>query len=451
MLGRLLNPERRALSYQSVWGAGGDWNAATTWSGERVSYETAFMLSTTYGCVRLISDTISTFPADTFFRRDGQRLPFRPKPAWVLEPSLSVSMIDHIQQVVVSMLLAHGACVRVYRNDVGEVVAVQALDPTLVEPVTNKATGAVDFSWNNGESIIPARDMLYIPMLRRPGRIKGVSPLDELKNVFGSAAALDKFASSFFSNGSVTSGILELPQQVTKDQAGQIKEVFEAGHRGLGKSHRVGVIGGGGKFVKTGVDPEQAQMLQSRQMATEEIARIFRVPLHMLQVAAPGVQSYASNEQNAIQFSSYTLRPIVAKIEEAYSRLLPGGAFLRLNMDAILRGDLASRFASYSNGIQAGFLSINDIHRLEDMPPVAGGDTYRVPLANVNITAADLVETDKLTSMAQRLILAGFEPADVLAKLGLPAIAHTGLPSTQLQLAASMNPDDPSSAYPVEG
>ena len=189
-------------------------------------------------------------------------------------------------------------------------------------------------------------------------------------------------------------------------------------------------------------------MLESRQFAVEEIARLFRVPLHLLQVSTPGAMSYASVEQNAIQFAQYTLRPYLTKIETAYSMLLPGGAFLRFNMDALMRGDLTSRFAAYSTGQQSGFLSVNDIHRLEDMRPVDGGDEYRVPLANVNLSAANIVETDKKTMMAQRLINAGFEPAETLKMLGLPPIAHTGIPTVLLQGISQIAPEDPLSVYP---
>lgn len=443
-----LFPERRAVSFQSLWGSGDSWGQST-WSGASVTYNTAFMLSTTYGAVRLITDTVSTFPVDTFYRFNGERLPFRPRPMWVWEPDSNITIADHLQQVVVSMLLSHGACVRVFRNDAGEVVNLVVLDPTLVEPVRAQ-NGDVEFMWN-GRVRIAAADMIYIPLLRKPGNIKGVCPLDELKQTFGAAAALDEFAARFFSNGSTTSGVIELPQMLDKIKAAEIKDTFETAHQGNRRAHRVAVLGGGGKFVKTGVDPESAQMLESRRFMVEEIARVFRVPLHMLQVAAPGVQSYASNEQNAIQFANFTLRPIVKKIEDAYSRLLPGGAFVRLNMDALLRGDLLSRYQSYSIGTQAGFLSTNDIHRLEDMPPVDGGDVYRVPLANIDIASANVVETDRKTLMAQRLILAGFEPADVLAQLGLPPIKHTGLPSTQLQPVNGIDPTDPLAAYPVEG
>ena len=447
MLERLF--EKRAVTPASMFGVNTDTWGASSWSGSKITYDSAFMLSTTYAAVRLLSDTVSTFPADTFYRFNGERLPFRPKPAWVLEPDLGLTMSDHLQQVVVSMLLSHGACVRIYRNDIGEIVAATVLDPMLTEPIRGPF-GDTDFMWN-GTVRIPAADMLYIPLMRKPGRIKGVSPLEELGQMFGAAAALDEFAARFFSGGSTTSGIIELPQTLDKVQAKEIKAAFEDGHRGNRKSHRVAVLGGGGKFVKTGVDPDEAQMLESRRFMVEEIARVFRVPLHMLQVAAPGVQSFASNEENAIQFASFTLRPIVKKIEDAYSKLLPGGAFLKLNMDALLRGDLKSRYEAYSVAMQGGFTSINMIQRLEDQPPVPGGDAFRVPLANIDLQAASLIETDKRVQMAQRMVLAGFDPADTLAQLGLPPIKHTGLPSAQLQQIVQVDPSNPLAAYPVEG
>jgi hypothetical protein len=170
----------------------------------------------------------------------------------------------------------------------------------------------------------------------------------------------------------------------------------------------------------------------------------------MLGVTTPGAMSYASVEQNGIQYVTHTLRPYIEKIEEGYSRLLDGRAFMKFNVDGLLRGDQASRYAAFSTGLQSGFLSINDIHRLEDMPPVEGGSSYRVPLANVDLSAANLAEIDRKVLMAQRLITTGFDPGDVLEKLGLPAMAHTGVPSVMLQGISNIAPDDPASAYEVK-
>ena len=448
MLERLLRPssDARAVSFQTIWGSGAEM-LPRSWSGAIVTSDTAFRIGALYACVRLLSDSISCLPADTFYRFNGERLPFRPKPAWVDNPDIGTSREDHMQQVMVSLLIDGNSFTRVFRAPDGSVAALTVLDPSRVKIRRNTATQDLEYL-HDDKTVISYKDILHVTELRRPGAMRGISRIEEAKQTLGLATALEEFSARFFGQGSVTSGIIETPASLTAEQALELKTAFESTHKGLSKSNRVGVLGGGGKFVKTGVDPNEAQMLESRQFAVEEVARLFRVPLHLLQVSTPGAMSYASVEQNAIQFAQYTLRPYLTKIETAYSTLLPGGAFLRFNMDALMRGDLTSRFAAYSTGQQSGFLSVNDIHRLEDMQPADGGDEYRVPLANVNLAAANIVETEKKTMMAARLINAGFEPAETLKMLGLPPILHTGIPTVLLQGVAQIAPEDPLSVYP---
>jgi hypothetical protein len=123
--------------------------------------------------------------------------------------------------------------------------------------------------------------------------------------------------------------------------------------------------------------------------------------------------------------------------------------FLKFNVDGLLRGDFQTRIQGYSVGSQAGFMSINDIRKLEDMAPVDGGDVYRVPLANVNLAAASLPEEEGKVSMIKKLIDAGFDPNETLAAFGMASIAHTGVPTNQLQSVAQINPEDPESVYGV--
>jgi HK97 family phage portal protein len=449
MLGRLLNSEtaeQRAITYQTLWGAGADLVARNTWSGTIVTEDTAMRLGTLYAAVRMLTDTVSTLPVDTFQRVDGERVPFRPKPTWVDSPDLGVTRQDHLMQVMISLLLDGSSFTRVYRNSAGEVVNLVVLAPRDVK-VERLSNGEKRYVWQNS-TYLRDDEVLQISELLPPGQLRGISRVEMCKEVIGHAIALDEFSARFFGQGSTTSGIIETPSQLNREQAQDLKQGFESGHKGLRKSHLVGVLSGGAKFTKTGVDPEQAQMLQSREFAVEEIARIFRIPPTMLGVTKPGASSYASVEQQGIQFAQYTLRPYLEKIEVAYSTLLPGQAFLKFNLDGIMRGDLASRFQAYSVASQAGFYSINDIHRLEDMAPVDGGDTYRVPLANVNLDAANITEMDKRILMAQRLIVAGFDPSQTLKAVGLPEIAHTGVPSVQLQGVAQLDPEDPTSVYP---
>jgi HK97 family phage portal protein len=436
MLGRLFGGqqlEARDLSYQQIWGAGLDVSTLQTWAGTSVSQANATQIGAVYACTRLLSDTISSLPVDTFIRRDGNRLPFRPRPAWVYEPEgPGSSRVEYYKQVVVSMLMSHGAVIQIIRGGNGDVVALQPLDPTRVTVRRNAATRGREFVID-GKTVLPGDQVLYISEMRKPGSVMGTSRIEEVKNTLGLAKALDEFASRYFSNGANAGGIIEFPGNLTQEQAKDVVEAFEAGHKGLRKSHKPGVLSGGAKFQKIGSDAEQAQMLQSRQFAVEEIARVFRVPPSMIGLNTPGAMSYASVEHNAIQFVRYSLTPLIVAIEEAHNRLLPGDSFLRVNMDGLLRGDSATQAQVFSTALQAGYMSVNDVRGIMDMRPVDGGDLPRVPLANISVGAASLIEEAQRVDMASKLVQSGYDPAQVLSALGLPAIGHTGLASNQLQ------------------
>ena len=435
--------EQRALSYQQVWGSGGYWGTATN-AGVSITQDSSLRIATLYACVRLLSDTVSTLSCDTFRRIDGIRVPYRPRPVWLdrPDPDLSLQRDEFISQIMVSLLLDGNAFIHVVR-DGGDVVALTVLDPTRVHVRRNQAY-RVEYALRDSNVVFDRDEILHITEMRKPGSLRGVSRIDELKETLGLTAALDDFAARFFGQGSTTSGLIEVPGNLTREQAKDLIDAFEEGHKGLARSHRPGVLFGGAKFSKTGVDPNEAQMLESRKMQVEVIASTFRVPLHMLSAAIPGAASYASVEQNAIQFATYTIRPYVQKIESALTTLLPPGVFIRFNMDSILRGDIQTRFSAYSTGTQAGFLSVNDIRRIEDLPPVEGGDQYRVPLANVSLPAAALTDTEQRVKMASELISLGFDPAGVLSALGLPEIGHTGFPTTKVQSLF----DQPGAVYP---
>ena len=451
MLNRLSSnkQEDRAISYQSIWGSG-DSFAFTTEAGTNIDQITSMRINAFYACVLLISDTISTLPVDAFQRIDGNRVPYRPQPAWIQRPDVDLLRTEHYQQVLISLLLDGNAFVRIFRDTTGQIANLVVLDPNRVKitrtPVTRELIYIID---ENNEYPVTAQDMLHMTEMRKAGDLRGISRVTELKDNLGLASALQSFASRFFGQGATTSGVIETPNGLNREQAKELVDGFDSRHKGYRKAHKTGILTGGAKFVRTGVNPDEAQMLDSQKFAVEQIARIFRVPPPMLGITTGGM-SYNSVEQQNINFVTHTLRPYIAKMEDAYSTLLPNGAFIRFNVDGLLRGDFATRMNGYSIGSQAGFLSVNDIRGFEDLQPVDGGDVYRVPLANVDLGAASLVETDKRVTMAQKLFLSGFDPAGVLAALDLPSISHTGLPSTQLQAIAQIDPANPESVYGVQ-
>jgi HK97 family phage portal protein len=442
--------ESRAISFQTIWGTGGDIEVLNQ-SGTVVNPETVFRVNAIFSAVSLISDTISTLPVDSYIRRDGARFAFRPRPAWVQQPDVDTTKEAFYGSLIVSLLLDGNGFVRVFRDGAGRVVNMTVLNPAKVEIRKDKVGGVV-FVYEGENKPLNKNELLHIPDVVRPGETRGISRVTALKDNFGLALALESYAARFFGQGASTQGIIEFPGNLTPEQAKQLVDGFDARHKGFRKSHKTGVLSGGAKYVNTSVENDKAQFIDSRRMAVEDVARAFNIPPHLL--GLPGTNTYSSVEQNNIAFVTHTLRPIVQKLESAFTPLManePGGttAFIKFTLDGLLRGDANSRFTAYSTGLQAGYLTINDIRRLEDLPPVDGGEIIRVPLASVNIDAAELVATDKRVNMAQKLVNSGFDPAEVMAAMGLPEIAHTGLPTVQLQGIAQVNPEDPQAAYEV--
>lgn len=452
MLGELFNGESRAISFQTLWANGGDIELATQ-AGVAVNSDTVFRVNAIFSAVSLISDTISTLPIDCFIRRDGARFPFRPKPNWVNKPDVDTTAIAFWSANIVSLLLDGNVFVRVFRDSFGQIVNLVVLNPLKVD-IRRNGIGRVMYHYEGEKNLLSSDDIIHIPDVVRPGELRGVSRVEALKENFGLALALESYAARFFGQGATTQGVIEFPGNLTPEQSKNLAEGFDSRHKGFRKAHKTGVLFGGAKYVKTSVDNDAAQFIDSRRMAVEDVARAFNVPTHLL--GLPGTNTYSSVEQNNIAFVVHTLRPIVQKLESGYSVLLntvPGGeaAFIKFNMDGLLRADVQSRMAAYSVGLQSGFLTINDVRRLEDLTPQLdpSAEQVRVPLANVNLSAAGLTEQEKKVVMAQKLVQVGFDPIATMAALGLPAIEHTGLPSNQLQAVAQIDPNDPESVYGV--
>lgn len=433
MLNKLF--EKRAISFQTVWGSG-DFVDVQSQSGTVVNADTAMQLNAVFAAVSLISDTISTLPIDAYIRSQGARYALRPRPVWVTKPDVDTTKEAFYGSAIVSLLLEGNIFIRVFRSR-GVIVDMKVLNPLDVE-IKRNGQGRVIFNVTGEQRALTQDDIVFIPDVVKPGSLRGISRVEALRENFGLASALEKYAARFFGSGTQTSGVLEVPGNLTAEQAKSMQEAFDSRHRGWARAHKTAIITGGAQYKPTNVPNDQAQFLDSRRMAVEDVARAFNIPPHLL--GLPGTNTYASVEQNNIAFVTHTLRPIAQKIEGALTALLSQetgkeAAFVKFSLDGLLRADVNSRTEAYARGLQSGYYKINDIRRFEDLEPIddASAETVRVPLANVNVDAADLSAMSEKVDMAQRLIQVGFDPADVMAKLGLPDIAHTGKDSVQLQ------------------
>lgn len=447
--------ETRAISFQSLFGAGGDFELGTR-SATLVNQETALKINAVYSAVSLITNTVSTLPVDAYIRRDGDQKAFRPAPQWVQRPDFDFSEKSGFYSgLVTSLLLDGNAFIRVFQNARGEIVNLNILNPQSVE-VKRNGLGNVMFMVQGEKQALSSDEVVMLTDMVRPGELRGVSRVEALKENLGLAAALEEYAARFFGQGANPAGVIEVPGGLTAEQAKNLADGFDARHRNSGRrSHKTGVLTGGASYKQTSTDPEKSQALEARRLAIEDVARAFSIPSNFLNL--PGTNTYSSVEQNALMFVKFCIRPLVEKIEGAMSSLLsrvPGGerAYIKFTLDGLLRADVAVRTQSYSVGLQAGFYTVNDIRRFENLSRIdeISADMPRVPLANVNISDAILSGQEKKVKMAKDLVMVGYDPAEALAAFGLPTISHTGVPSTQLQQLMGLDPNDPTSAYEVE-
>ena len=446
--------EDRAISFQTIFETGDDIVFSSV-AGTYVNEDNAYQIAAVWSAVSLISDTIGTLPVDVYYRDGGNRELFRPKPSWVAQPDVNFpGHSTFYKSVLVSLLIDGNAFVRIFSNPRGEVVNLVVLNPHQVE-VSRNGLGRLMFTVVGEEKPLSSEEVIYIPDLLKPGTIRGVSRVTAMKENLALGKSLEMYAANFFGNSTTLQGVIEYPNALTQEQAESLRNSFDNAHKGWRKSGRTGILSGGATFKATQADPEKSQALEARRMAVEDVARIWRIPSHMLNL--PGTNTYSSVEQNMLAFVTHTLRPYVTLLEESFTPLMsryPGGAesFLRFNMNGLLRADIQARFSAYSTGIQSGFLTINDIRGWEDLEAQEGeaATQVRVPLANVNLSESGVRAQREKVQMVRDLVFAGFSPAEAMEMIGLPPVAHTGLPSVQLQGVAQVDPENPDSVYKDE-
>ncbi len=356
-----------------------------TTSGKTVNERTAMQTSAVYSCVRILAETIASLPLHTYKYTDNGKEKSPEHSLYNLlhsEPNPEMTSFLFRETLMSHLLLWGNAYAQIIRDGRGKIVALYPLmpDKMTVDRTTN---GELFYKYQSdkGEIVLRKEDVLHIPGLGFDGLI-GYSPIAMAKNAIGMAIATEEYGAKFFANGANPGGVLEHPG-IVKDPK-RVRDSWNAVYQGSENAHRVAVLEEGMKFQAIGIPPEQAQFLQTRKFQINEIARIFRIPPHM--IGDLEKSSFSNIEQQSLEFVIYTLDPWVIRWEQALQMALLSSAekkeyFIRFSVEGLLRGDYASRMAGYATGRQNGWLSSNDIRELENLnriPKEVGGDLYLV-------------------------------------------------------------------------
>ena len=388
----------------------------STTSGKRVNERTSMQMTAVYSCVRILSEAVASLPLNVYRYTDngGKEKAIDHSLFHLLhdEPNPEMSSFIFRETLMTHLLLWGNAYAQIIRNGKGEVIALYPLMPDRMS-VDRDKNGQLYYKYtkNNDDALtmesgsvyLSPSDVLHIPGLGFDGLV-GYSPIAMAKNAIGLAIAAEEYGSKFYANGAAPSGILEHPGTL-KDPA-RVRDSWNATFGGSSNSNKVAVLEEGMKYTPISIAPNEAQFLETRKFQINEIARIFRVPPHM--VGDLEKSSFSNIEQQSLEFVKYTLDPWVIRWEQALYRALLSEeekktVFFKFNVEGLLRGDYASRMNGYATARQNGWMSANDIRELEDLdriPAELGGDLYLVngnmlPLNSAGAAYANRISEEK--------------------------------------------------------
>ena len=366
-----------------------------TTSGKPVNERTAMQTTAVYACVRILAEAVASLPLHVYeYQDDGGKKLVHDHPLYYLlhdEPNPEMTSFVFRETLMIHLLIWGNAYAQIIRDGAGRVLGLYPLLPDKME-VQRDDKGNIYYVYSRnsdenptfkeyGNIKLKAEDVLHIPGLGFDGLI-GYSPIAMAKNAVGMTLACEEYGASFFANGANPGGVLEHPG-VLKDPS-KVRESWNSVYRGVSNAHKIAVLEEGMKYQQIGIPPEEAQFLETRKFQINEIARLYRIPPHM--VGDLDKSSFSNIEQQSLEFVKYTLDPWVIRWEQSLQRslLLPGEKgkyFIKLNVDGLLRGDYQSRMNGYAVGRQNGWFSANDIREMENMNPIPdeeGGNLYLI-------------------------------------------------------------------------
>lgn len=368
-------------------------------SGKQVNERSAMQMTAVYSCVRILSEAVAGLPLHLYrYSADGSKEKAVDNPLYFLlhdEPNPEMTSFVFRETLMTHLLLWGNGYAQIIRNGKGEVVALYPLMPNRMT-VDRDDKGLLYYEYQTssdeahttkgGTVRLKPTDVFHIPGLGFDGLV-GYSPIAMAKNAIGMAIACEEYGAKFFANGATPGGLLEYPGTVKDPE--KVRASWNKGFGGSSNSNKVAILEEGMKYTPISISPNEAQFLETRKFQINEIARIFRVPPHM--VGDLEKSSFSNIEQQSLEFVKYTLEPWLIRWEQAIARTLishndKAAFFIKFNVDGLLRGDYASRMSGYATARQNGWMSANVIRELENLdriPTEDGGDLY---LINGNMT-----------------------------------------------------------------
>ena len=351
------------------------------YSGELVSETSAFAHSAVLSCIALLADSIACMPLE-LTTDVGGRIAVLPTPSVLRVPNDKQTMFDFVHETMTTIAL-HG-CAYIYapKGSDGLPIEMRNIHPSLVEDYSD-----VDgYDYRINKELYSRNEIRSIHWLMLPNRRRGISPLEAQRNTIGMGLAMDRFLAQFYGDGATPSSVLETDQNITSEQAQMLRDNWEDAHW---KRRRPAVLTGGLKWRPITTSASDNQMIEHRESLIRDIARVYRIPLHLIAGVGGNNQTYMNVESAGVSFVRYTLLPWMARIENAISAMLPLTQKVRFNSDEFERADLVTRVRAQQIQIASGTMTPNEAREIENREPYDGGDQFVMNLPGAPMAGVD--------------------------------------------------------------
>jgi HK97 family phage portal protein len=355
----------------------------TSAAGERIDEWTALGVSAVLGSVSLLADSVASLPLRAYRTANGKRESI-PLPDIISNPDPESNSYELIHQTMASLALHGNAYIHIDRDRSGNEIGLVPLHPYQMQVLpTGDQVGRKYLHLGNP---IDAQDLIHIRWFTPPQSLVGVSPMIQNRNLIGIALAMDRHISQFYAEGATPSSVLETDQKLTLDQARTIQGTWESTHR---RHRRPAVLSDGLKWRPVTTSAADQQMIQTREQLIRDIARIFRIPSHLIGASGDN-QTYQNVEQASLNFLVHTIMPWLRRLEVAFSRLLPPGTDVAFDTAALLRTDALTRAEVGKILVSTGQRSPNELRNLDGFESYEGGDVFNQAFQGTALAGGEL-------------------------------------------------------------
>ena len=387
--------QRSTLATTSDW-----WRSAfsgtTTNSGEKITTDSAMQQPAVFSCIRVISEDVASLPLKVYSKNGGSRDVIDSHPVAKLfhsAPNPEMSPFTFKETMTAHVLTYGNAYAEIERNGAGEIIALWSLLPDKMQ--IKVVDGKVVYEYD-GRLHLTSDKVLHIRGLGYDG-ILGYSPIAYARETIGISKAMERTGGAFFANSSRPSGILSHPARLSEDATKRLREGWDSMFSGSSNVGRTAILEEGMEWKQLSIPHSDAQWLEARNYALQDICRIYRMPPHMVQDLSRA--TFSNIEHQQIAYMQQTLMPWLRRWEQEVNRKLidvdDRSIYTEFLAEEMLRGNTPERFDAYRTARESGWMSVNEIRKRENLNPIEGGDTYIQPLNFIDTELASTVQTQE--------------------------------------------------------